>query len=206
MSDSSAAQAAAIIYASKVSPAMGEVSDVVDDDTTDIDDDTNDDETSNADDEGVSDDAVFSRAARDIMNRVGRKVGLAAVEDRRFREHFGAPFEIVRMVWDMMGEGQLLPEKSEPKHLLWTLYFLKCYPKEGPGCAAVGGSKGAIDPKTMRKWVWLLLERIGELADEVVSTYFPSCPSGIVISPPPPLPLSSPSRETTDQLREPSRR
>ncbi len=119
------------------------------------------------------------------MNRVGRKVGSAALEDRRFREHFGAPFEIVRMVWDMMEEVHLLPEKCEPKHLLWTLYFLKCYPKEGPGCAAVGGSKGAIDPKTMRKWVWLLLERIGELADEVVSLGFPSCPSGIVISPPP---------------------
>ncbi len=184
MSDSSSAQAAPIIYPSEVSPTMGEVSDVVDDDSDDND--TNDDETSDAGDEGVSDDAVFSCAARDIMNRVGRKVGSAAVEDRRFREHFGAPFEIVRMVWDMMVEGHLLPEKSEPKHLLWTLYFLKCYPKEGPGCAAVGGSKGAIDPKTMRKWVWLFLERIGELADEVVSVFFPSCPSGIVISPPPP--------------------
>jgi hypothetical protein len=199
MSDSSSAQAAPIIYASEVSPTMGEVSDVVDgDDTTVIDDDTNDDESS--ENEGGSDDAVFSCAARDIMNRVGRKVGSAAVEDRRFREHFGAPFEIVRMVWDMMGEGHLLPEKSEPKHLLWTLYFLKCYPKEGPGCAAVGGSKGGIDPKTMRKWVWLLLERIGELADEVVSAFFLSCPSGIVISPPPMLPSLSPSRETTDQL------
>ena len=106
------------------------------------------------------------------------------------------------MVWDMMEEVHLLPEKCEPKHLLWTLYFLKCYPKEGPGCAAVGGSKGAIDPKTMRKWVWLLLERIGELADEVVSLGFPSCPSGIVISPPPFLPSLLPSRKTTDQLQE----
>ncbi len=55
------------------------------------------------------------------------------------------------MVWDMLEEGNLLPEKCEPKHLLWTHYFLKCYPKEDPGCGAVGGSKGAIDPKTMRK-------------------------------------------------------
>ena len=204
MSDSSSAQAAAIIYANEVSPTMGEVSDVVDDDdTTVVDDDTNNDNSSDNGD-GGSDDAVFSCAARDIMNRVGRKVGSAAVEDRRFREHFGAPFEIVRMVWDMMEEVHLLPEKCEPKHLLWTLYFLKCYPKEGPGCAAVGGSKGAIDPKTMRKWVWLLLERIGELADEVVSLGFPSCPSGIVISPRPFLPSMLPSRKTTDQLREPT--
>jgi hypothetical protein len=68
-------------------------------------------------------------------------------------------------------EGGLLPKKGEPKHLFWTLYLLKFYPKEGPGCAAVGASKGAIDPKTMRKWVWLFLERINELADHVVSLF-----------------------------------
>ena len=55
------------------------------------------------------------------------------------------------MVWDMLEEGLLL-EKGKPKHLLWVLYFLKCYPMEGPGCAVVGGLKGAIDPKTMCKW------------------------------------------------------
>ena len=102
------------------------------------------------------------------MNRVRRKVSTAAREDRRFCEHFGAPFTIIRMVWDML---VLLPEKSEPKHLLWTLYFLKCYPKEGPGCAAVGGSKGAINPKTTRKCVWLFIERINELADKVVRLF-----------------------------------
>jgi hypothetical protein len=86
------------------------------------------------------------------MNWVRRKVEMAAREDRCFREHFGAPFAIVRMVWDMLEEGGLLPEKGKPKHLLWVLFFLKCYPMEGPGCAVVGGLKGAIDPKTMRKW------------------------------------------------------
>lgn len=175
---------AAAIYDSEDDPTMGkEVSDVVDDDTTVVDDgDTSDDDDeANSDDDETLDD-LFILAARDIMNRTSRIVGTAAREDRRFREHFGAPFAIVRMVWDMLVEGYLLPEKSKPKHLLWTLYFLKCYPKEGPGCAAVGGSKGAIDPKTMRKWVWLFLERIGELADEVVSLFF-VVPSPSVISP-----------------------
>ena len=105
------------------------------------------------------------------MNRASPKVGSAAREDRRFREHFGVPFAIVRMVWDMLMEGSLLPEKGKPKHLLWMLNFLKCYPKESPGCAAVRWSRGAIDPKTMRKWVWLFLERINNLADEVVSVF-----------------------------------
>ena len=72
---------------------MGEVSDVVDDDTTTvIDNDTsiNDNETSNNDNETV--DAVFFCATRNIMNWVRRKAGTAAREDRRFREHFGKPF------------------------------------------------------------------------------------------------------------------
>ncbi len=86
------------------------------------------------------------------------------------------------MVWDVLGEGGLRPKKSKPKHLLWALYFLKVYPREGPGCSAVGGSKSAIDPKTMRKWVWLFFEHIAELADHVVS-FFPHCVLSAVVSP-----------------------
>jgi hypothetical protein len=79
----------------------------------------------------------------------------------------------------MLGEGGLRPENSKPKHLLWALYFPKVCPREGLGCSAVGGSKGAIDPKTMRKLVWLFLERIAELVDDVVSDLISSypCPS-----------------------------
>ncbi len=154
---------------------MGKVSDVVcDDNTTVVDGDTSGDDDETSDDDIETMDAVFFRATHDIMNRVRRKVGTAAREDCRFREHFSAPFAIVQMVWDMLEEGGLLPEKGKPRHLLWALYFLKCYPKEGPGCAAIGGAKGAIDPKTMHKWVWLFLERICE-ADHAVSLFFTSC-------------------------------
>ena len=93
------------------------------------------------------------------------------MEDRRFRGLFGACIEIVLKSWFMLGEGGLCPKKSKPKHLLWTLYFLKVYPREAPGCSAVGGSKGVIDPKTLRKWVWLFIERIAELADDAVSIF-----------------------------------
>ncbi len=88
------------------------------------------------------------------------------------RSFFGAQNEIMLKVWSMLGEGGLRPKNSEPKHLVWALYFLKVYPREVPRCSAVGGSKGVIDPKTMRKWVWLFLERITELADNVVSYLF----------------------------------
>ncbi len=104
------------------------------------------------------------------MNWAGQRVGTAAMKECHFGSFFGVRFEIVRMEWDMLGEGGLCPEKSKPKHLLWKLYFLKVYPREGLGCAAIDGSSGAIDPKTMRKCVWLFLERITELANKVVSS------------------------------------
>ena len=132
------------------------------------DDSDEDSDDSDDDDDGDTEEAMFLCDAQDIQNRMSRCVGTAAMEDRQFRGLFGACIEIVLKVWLMLGEGGLHPKKSKPKHLLWTLYFLKVYPREGPGCAAVGGSRGAVDPKTMRKWVWLFLERIAELADEVV--------------------------------------
>ncbi len=79
---------------------------------------------------------------------------------------------MVFKVWSMLVEGGLHPKNSKPKHLLWALYFLKVYSREGPLCSTVGGSKDAINPKTMQKWVWLFLERIAELADNVVSYLF----------------------------------
>ncbi len=94
------------------------------------------------------------------------------MEECGFHSFFGARNEILLKVWSMLGEGSLRPKNSEPKHLLWALYFLKVYPREGPECSAVGGSKGAIDPKTMRKWVWLFLEHIAKLVDNVVSYLF----------------------------------
>ena len=135
------------------------------------DDSDEDSDDSDDNDDGDTEEAMFLRDARDIQNRTSRCVGTAAMEDRRFRSLFGARIEIVLKVWLMLGKDGLRPKKSKPRHLLWTLYFLKVYPREAPGCSAVGGSKGAIDPKTFRKWVWLFIERIAELADEVVSIF-----------------------------------
>jgi hypothetical protein len=110
--------------------------------------DSDEDSDSDSDDDGDTEEAVFLRDAWDIQNRTSRCVGTAAMENRRFRGLFGARIEIVLKVWSMLLEDSLPPK---PKHLLWTLYFFKVYPREAPGCSAVGGSKGAIDPKTLRK-------------------------------------------------------
>ena len=75
----------------------------------------------------------------------------------------------VSKVWSMLMEEDILPEGGHPKHLLWALHFLKVYPLQAPGCAAVGASGGAVDPKTHRKWVWAFIDAIEELVDNVVS-------------------------------------
>jgi hypothetical protein len=169
-----AAAADAIYYSDNDDEESSESEEVSDISTVAVSSDDSDEDSDDDDDEddGDTEDAVFLRDARDIQNRTSRSVGTAAMEDRRFRGLFGARIEIVLKVWSMLLEDGLRPEKSKPKHLIWTLYFLKVYPREAPGCSRVGGSKGAIDPKTLRKWVWLLIERIAELADEVVSIFF----------------------------------
>jgi hypothetical protein len=160
------------------------------------DDDSSDNEVDNVSATNLDD--VFFHAARNIQNRTSRIVGTAEMEERHFCKLFGACMEIVIHLWEMIEKGDLLPEKSKPKHLLWTLYFLKVYPREGPGCSAVGGSGGAVDPKTLRKWVWLFVERIDELADDVVSAVYCRVPLTFVFSPRRPLRLP-------DRLRKQAR-
>ena len=55
------------------------------------------------------------------------------------------------------------------------LYFLKVYPKQGPGCLVVGASAGAADPKTHRKWVWAFIGAIAELVNVVASLPYFFC-------------------------------
>ena len=111
----------------------------------------------------------FETLARDIQNRATHHVGAASTEKRHFREFFGAPIHVVEIVWELIKRDSLLPEGGRPKHLLWALHFLKVYPKQSPGCSAVGASAGAVDPKTHRKWVWAFIDAVANLVDTVVS-------------------------------------
>ena len=119
--------------------------------------------------EGDDDEYDFMPDARDIMNKSPRPDAAASTEIRAFRETFGTSLPIVSMVWSMLWEEDVVPEGGRPKHLLWALHFLKVYPLQAPGCAAVGGSAGAVDAKTHKKWVWAFIDAIAELVDEVVS-------------------------------------
>ena len=65
--------------------------------------------------------------------------------------------------------GQAQAKVGHPEHLLWALYFMNVYPKQGPGCSVIGMSASAVDPKTHRKWVWPFINTIANLVDIVVS-------------------------------------
>ncbi len=76
---------------------------------------------------------------------------------------------VVKILWELVVWDKLRPRGGCPEHLLWALYFMKVYPKQGPGCSVIGASAGAVDPKNHRKWVWAYIEAIAELVDVVVS-------------------------------------
>jgi hypothetical protein len=105
------------------------------------------------DDEALGDTIVVSDFMPDawqIMRRFpcSADMDAAQTEVRAFRKTFGTSLLIVEKVWCLLVQEGILPRKGLPKHLLWALHFLKVYPLQGLGCATVGESEGAIDPKT----------------------------------------------------------
>ncbi len=70
----------------------------------------------------------------------------------------------------MLTEHYLLPKDSGIVHMLWAMHFLCCYPKQEECCAAAGTQeKGAVDPKTWRKYIWPYIYALAELEHVVVS-------------------------------------
>lgn len=79
-----------------------------------------------------------------------------AVMERRFRAVFEVSPFIAACVWNF-----LLPQLchySLPKHLLWTLHFLKCYSTEHVNCFLWKCSE-----KSFRKWCWYFVRKIAAL-------------------------------------------
>jgi len=129
-------------------------------------------ELDESDDDGSYNLPNFMSPTRVIMNsrnRNHRNNSSEATEMRIFRELFGTRLLVVENLWFLLDELSLHPEGGLPKHLLWALHFMKAHPLQAQGWAAVGGSGGAVDPKTYRKWVWVYIEAISDLKLEVVS-------------------------------------
>lgn len=111
----------------------------------------------------------FLRIAKEVQNRSGQKICETGTEDRRFRDYFGCGVHVAILLWTLLDQNELLEENSTIEHMLWTMYFLKCYPREQEGCAAAGDAqKGACDPKTWRKYVWPMIYAMSDLESVVV--------------------------------------
>ena len=58
------------------------------------------------------------------------------------------------LAWGSMKDKHILPPDACFCHYLWALMFMKMYPEnEVEMCSLLGG----IDPKTIKKHVWLMI-------------------------------------------------
>lgn len=79
---------------------------------------------------------------------------------RKYRTFYGVSPEVCSMLWNRILQK---PSGAQPKHLLWSLLFLKNYNKEHVNAALV-----LADEKTFRLWSWRFVTLISQL--EVVSS------------------------------------
>lgn len=113
----------------------------------------------------------FYKIGKELQNRSGQNLAANASENRRFREFFGTGANVALIAWQLLVYYDLVPESGLILHMLWGMFFMKVYPKQGPGSAAAGGSNGAIDVKTWRKYLWPFIGAIAELEPYVVSDF-----------------------------------
>lgn len=88
-------------------------------------------------------------------------------QDRTFRAHFGVGWIVSYEIWKALtaySEHYITPRPPiKPEHLLWCLHFLKTYDTEDRAVPFCRTSR-----KTYRKWVWEVMERLDDLAEEKV--------------------------------------
>ena len=83
----------------------------------------------------------------------------------------GTTYVVASELWNMIDPvGRLEAGDKDfngahPKHLFWSLFFLKNYCTE----AVMVRVFGFVDNKTIRKWIWIFIPAIAGLRPEVVS-------------------------------------
>jgi hypothetical protein len=96
----------------------------------------------------------FEALARNIQNRASRHVGTATTEARHFHEFFGTSLLVVKKTWELLERDSLLPEGGRPKHLLWTLHFMKVYPKQLTPRPTASGCGRSLTPSPIWSTQW----------------------------------------------------
>ena len=76
--------------------------------------------------------------------------------ERRFQAFFGVPPRVCAELWSNCTVN--LPSSTKPTHLLRALNFLKL-----DSTTEVLDAIAGVDEKTLRKWVWCVLEELSKL-------------------------------------------
>ena len=111
---------------------------------------------------------VYSIAA-EIQNTYNMADRIEAAQDKLFCNYFGYGVRIIVLLLNMMEALDVLPHEVKVVHLLWTLYWMKCYPTESPDTATIGKPGRKVDPKTFRKYVHPIVYAIASLEPYVAS-------------------------------------
>ena len=90
---------------------------------------------------------------------------------RRWASSLKAPPEVCKELWEMLDPFNTMPGGVHPRHLLWSLHFLKVYPTNENGRAFVAWKRGAVDEKTWAKWTNIFVTAISFLEHRVVSLF-----------------------------------
>lgn len=91
---------------------------------------------------------------------------------RRWMSAFAARPLVCSMIWDKLDPFNTMPRGVHMRHLLWAMYFMKVYPSEHTGRAAVAFPPLIVDEKTWRKWIHTFVVAISFLEAEVVRVRF----------------------------------
>lgn len=105
-----------------------------------------------------------------ISSNAPVKVLADAMEDQNLSEFLGVGVHVAVLTWSMQATNNLLQEIAEISHLLGRMHFMRSYFKTGEGCNVA--TKGAIDPKTLWKYVWPTIHALSDFESAVVSSHF----------------------------------
>ena len=91
----------------------------------------------------------------------------AALDKEICESLIGTTYEVAAELWNLIDPVTHCDKFSgaHPKHLFWSLLFLKNYCTEPVLIRVVG----FVDKKTLQKWVWIFVRAIADLKPDVVS-------------------------------------
>jgi hypothetical protein len=107
----------------------------------------------------------FANFARDMLDMPkGNRKRSPESERRNFRAALGASFKTISKLWNMLEPLEKISRRARPKHLLWTLVYLKVHKSEPIHCRITG----CKSRDTFRNWVNRFVDAIADLEDKVI--------------------------------------